>query len=100
MTQPTRHGPYLRGQIFQARFAFVRETYGSRGIEKVLAALPGDCRRRLSGVDLETWYSFSTLVSLDHAIRQALAPEDEGIYERMGYARPATAANGWASTPG
>lgn len=83
---PARHGPYLRGQIFVARFAFVREAWGARGVELVLQALPEDDRRWLSGVDLETWYPFAALGRLDRTIARVLAPGEDDIYERMGYA--------------
>jgi hypothetical protein len=76
----------VRGQILLARLEYLREFHGSEGLQRVLAALAAEDRARLTGVDREDWHPFGTLLRLDKAIADVLAPGDAGIYERLGEA--------------
>lgn len=76
----------MRGQIFQARFAWLKANHGPAGIEAALSALSEDERRQLRGLERERWYSFATLLRLDRAIAERLAPGDPHIFERLGEA--------------
>lgn len=78
--------PHILGQIFQARFAWLKAAHGTPSIERVLASLTGADRERLRGVDREAWYPFATLLALDRAIARELGPGDEAIYEKLGEA--------------
>jgi uncharacterized protein (TIGR02265 family) len=85
MTDPPA-GPHIKGQLFQARFAWLKETHGSQSIERVLQALSEDDRKRLRGIERETWYPFATFIRFDEAIARLLEPDDDLIYEHLGVA--------------
>lgn len=76
--------PCLKGRFFQVRFEYVREYYGYDALAGVLAALPDDERRLLAGLDGDAWYPFRSLNVLDRCIARCLAPDDPGLYERLG----------------
>lgn len=76
--------PSLKGRFFQARFEYIREYYGYDALAGVLAALPETERLRLEGLDRDAWYPFRSLNVLDRCIAQCLAPDDPGLYERLG----------------
>ena len=82
-------GPHLRGQIFLARFDYLRRHHGAAMVETVLLALEEADRAALRGVEGEGWYPFGALVRLDRAIAQLTAPGDPAIYERLGRASAA-----------
>ncbi|PYQ54680.1 MAG: hypothetical protein DMF78_04980 [Acidobacteria bacterium] len=79
-------GPHLRGQLFQARFEYLRREHGPAMVRTVLEALEEPDRAALSGLEREGWYPLGTLLRLDRAIARLTAPEDDGIYERLGRA--------------
>jgi uncharacterized protein (TIGR02265 family) len=79
-------GPHVRGQLFQARFEYLRREHGAAMIGTVLEALEEADRAAIKGLEREGWYPFRTLVRLDRAIARLTAPADEGIYERLGSA--------------
>ncbi len=86
--RPSRggEGARLRGQIFQARLEYLRDAHGTAGLQSVLAVLGEDDLRLLKALDRDGWYPFGLLARLDAAIAQRLAPDDQGIYERLGAA--------------
>jgi len=77
-------GPSLKGRFFQVRFEYVREYYGYDALAKVMAALPAGERRLLEGLDRDAWYPFRSLNALDRCIARSLAPDDPGLFERLG----------------
>jgi len=78
--------PRIRGQIFQARLAYLRERYGPQGTAAVRAALPEEERKILESVHRQGWYPLRTLLALDRVIGASLAPDDPDIYEHLGAA--------------
>jgi V4R domain len=77
-------GPSLKGRFFQVRFEYVREYYGYDALAQVMAALPAEERRLLQGLDRDAWYPFRSLNVLDRCIASQLAPDDPGLFERLG----------------
>lgn len=85
MSEPPSHvGPLLKGRFFQVRFEYVREYYGYDELAQVMAALPEEERRLLAGLDRDAWYPFRSLNVLDRCIARSLAPDDPGLFERLG----------------
>jgi hypothetical protein len=85
MTDPSQlAGPHLTGQIFLSRMEYIRQFYGPASVRSVLEALSESDRMLLRAVHDQGWYPFGTLVRLDHAIAQILAPDDAEIFERLG----------------
>lgn len=78
--------PRLKGQLLQSRFEYVRGQHGPRALQRVLQALPAAERERLRDLSREAWYPFRTLVLLDRAIADTLAPGDDGIFVELGRA--------------
>jgi len=78
--------PQVRGELFLARFAFVRETYGPDALAGLLIALGETDRRELETVAERQWYAFGLLNRLDRAIAERLAGNDAVVYERLGAA--------------
>lgn len=76
----------LRGQLFLARFTYLKDTFGVPAIERALTALGEEDRRLLRGVERDLWYPFLTFVRLDEAIAAVIAPHDPDLYERLGAA--------------
>lgn len=77
-------GPCLKGHFFHVRFEYVREYYGYEALAGVMDALPPEERERLSGLDRDAWYPFRSLNTLDRCIARQLAPDDPGLFERLG----------------
>src|SRR5689334_20383823 len=77
-------GPHLKGQLFLARFEYLRQHHGPASIETVLRSLPKGTCDLLRGVDRERWYPFSALSLLDTAIAQLEAPLGEDTFDRLG----------------
>jgi len=78
--------PQVRGELFLARFSFVRDTYGTAGLAGLLGALKESDRRELETVVERQWYTFGLLNRLDRAIAERLAGNDAAVYERLGAA--------------
>jgi hypothetical protein len=78
--------PQVRGELFLARFSYVRDTYGPAALHDLLAALNETDRRELETVAERQWYAFALLNRLDRAIAERLAGSDAGVYERLGAA--------------
>jgi hypothetical protein len=78
--------PGVSGELFQVRFAYVREHYGSEALAALLAGLPAADREQLEGVAGRRWTSFGLLNRLDRAIAERLAGNDAGVFERLGAA--------------
>lgn len=78
--------PLLTGQMFVARFEYLKQLHGPESIDRVLGALSAEDRERLRGLDREGWYPFGTLVRFDKAVARVLAPDDPEIFERLGAA--------------
>jgi hypothetical protein len=79
-----RPGPHLKGRFFQVRLDYVREYYGYDALAQVMAALPEPERARLEALDKDNWYPFRSLNALDRLIASLLAPNDPGLFERLG----------------
>jgi hypothetical protein len=77
-------GPCLKGHFFHVRFEYVREYYGYDALAAVMAALPPEERERFEGLDRDAWYPFRSLNALDRCIARQLAPDDPGLFERLG----------------
>jgi hypothetical protein len=76
--------PSLKGHFFQVRIEYVREHYGYEALAQVMEALPEEERRLLEGLDGDGWYPFRSLNALDRCIARRLAPDDPGLFERLG----------------
>jgi uncharacterized protein (TIGR02265 family) len=81
---PKPLGPCLKGHFFHVRFEYVREYYGYDALAAVMQALPTEDRETLEGLDREAWYPFRSLNALDRCIASQLAPDDPGLFERLG----------------
>jgi hypothetical protein len=79
-----RPGPHLKGRFFQVRLDYVREYYGYEALAELMAALPGRERVLLEALDKDNWYPFRSLNALDRLIAEMLAPNDPGLFERLG----------------
>ena len=76
----------IKGQLFEARLAWLREKHGADAVERVLDALPEEDRAVLRGVSREAWYPFGVLIRLDGVIASVLEPDNAAIYEELGMA--------------
>ena len=79
-----RPGPHLKGGFFLVRFDYVREYYGYEALAELMAALPERERVLLEPLDKDNWYPFRSLNALDRLIAELLAPNDPGLFERLG----------------
>ena len=79
-----RPGPHLKGRFFQVRLDYVREYYGYEALAELMAALPERERAQLESLDKDNWYPFRSLNALDRLIAELLAPNDPGLFERLG----------------
>lgn len=79
-----RPGPHLKGGFFLVRFDYVREYYGYEALAELMAALPERERVLLEALDKDNWYPFRSLNALDRLIAEMLAPNDPGLFERLG----------------
>src|SRR5687767_7487272 len=79
-------GPHLTGQLILSRVDYLRRTHGPEAVQEVFQSMEEADRRQLQGVDRGSWYSFGLLVRLDRAIARRTAPDDDGIFERIGEA--------------
>lgn len=75
---------HLKGRSFQVRLEYVREHWGEGGLQALLASLPEWERAPLEALDPNGWYPFRSLNALDRQIARTLAPEDPGLFERLG----------------
>jgi hypothetical protein len=76
----------VQGSVLLSRVAFVRNSGGDDAVGRVLARLPADDRRVLSGVMLpHDWYPFAVNVHLDLAIAQEMKRGDS-IFKELGVA--------------
>ena len=75
---------HLKGRFFQVRLEYVREYYGYEALAELLAALPERERAQLESLHKDNWYPFRDLNALDRLISERLAPNDPGLYERLG----------------
>lgn len=79
-------GPHLTGQMFVARFEYLKQFHGPETIDRVLGELPPEDRERLRGLERDGWYPFGTLVRFDKTVARLLAPDDPEIFEQLGAA--------------
>jgi hypothetical protein len=79
-----RPEPHLKGRFFQVRFEYVREYYGYEALAELLAALPERERGQMQALHRDQWYPFRSLNALDRLIAARLAPNDPGLFERLG----------------
>jgi hypothetical protein len=79
--------PLVRGQLFLARFAWLKDSHGSEALRRVLSELADDEQRSIQSVEKSGWYPWLTFVHLDEAIaRLFAAPGDPSIYQLLGAA--------------
>ncbi len=76
----------VKGNILKARLAFVKDSFGDAGLEKVLACLPDEDRRVLKTVANVAWYDFDLGARLDNAIVNGVAGGDKRVFDEMGRA--------------
>ncbi len=76
----------IRGQLFLARFEWIRNEHGAASVARVLGELSPADRDSLQGVERQGWYRWATLIQLDRAISRLLAPGDPLLFERLGAA--------------
>jgi len=75
----------IKGNIIAARREFVKEHFGDRGWEQVLAALPPQDQQALRGTILPTqWFPFETGDRLDRAIVNVLGRGKAQVFEDLG----------------
>ena len=94
-SSPRDHAtPLVRGQLFLARFIWLRAHHGEESVDAVLSQLTAAEREPLRGVDRQGWYAWASFVHLDQAIARLFAPHDPLIFERLG-AASATQRTEW-----
>lgn len=72
----------VKGAIIQSRLAFIEARLGKEGLRRVLARLPADDRKVLSGVVLPmAWYAFAVNERLDQAIGAEIGRGDATFRE-------------------
>ena len=77
----------IKGNVLQARIAYIKEHYGDSGVEKVLEVLRPNEQKVLRGVISSLgWYPFEMGDRLDRAIVKVLGGGDMRIFEEMGAA--------------
>jgi len=77
----------IKGSILESRLQFVRDRFGPKAVEDVIAALPkteqSTLRDPLNGAG---WYRFEIGQHLDDAIVQVIGRGDARLFEEMGAA--------------
>lgn len=75
----------VKGNVIAARRDFVKEHFGEKGWNDVLAALPEGDRQPLQGTILPTvWFPFETGDRLDKAIVAVLGNGEDAVFEELG----------------
>ena len=77
----------IKGSILESRLQFVKERFGERAVNDVLAALPAVDQATLrKPLNPAGWYNFQTGKHLDDAIVQVIGKGDAHLFEEMGAA--------------
>lgn len=78
-------GGRLKGGMFRSHMAWLKENATPAQRDEVLARLPEETRRQLSGLILvSTWFPFEALVELDRAIMDVCGGGRLEIVEQLG----------------
>jgi len=85
---PVATGKGIKGSVLLARLKYVRETGGEPSLQAILARLPPEDAKALTGWILQvSWYPLDLYLRLDDAIASVLSPNDrERIFLAMGRA--------------
>lgn len=86
MAKPAGSG--IKGNVVLARLKYVRETGGDQALQAILARLPPEDRKVLSGWILPiSWYPLDVYLRLDDAIASVMSPHDRpSLFLAMGRA--------------
>ena len=76
----------IKGSVVKSRLAFVEEHWGKEGVERVLATLSEDDRKRLATILTIRWYRLDLGTRLDDAIVKVLGGGKAEFFERLGAA--------------
>jgi uncharacterized protein (TIGR02265 family) len=76
----------VKGSVLKSRLAFVEQTAGPEGVERVLATLAPDDRRAMRDLVPVQWCPFDLGQRLDAAIVAVLAQGNPQFFERLGAA--------------
>ena len=77
----------IKGAILKTRLQFVKDRFGAKAVEDVLATLPGSAQAILrEPLDSSGWYNFQTGRHLDDAIVSVIGRGDAALFEDLGAA--------------
>lgn len=76
----------IKGSVLKARLSFVQELVPQGGLERVLARLPAEDQKLLTGLLATKWYPFDLGKRLDDAIVKELGGGRYDFFERIGEA--------------
>jgi hypothetical protein len=76
----------IKGAVLKSRLAFVQESFGKDGLQRVLAGLPEGDQRILKMLFTSNWYPFELGKALDDAIVRVLGGGKPEFFERLGAA--------------
>src|SRR6185503_10553430 len=77
----------IKGAILESRLQFVKDRFGERAVNDVLAALPAADQATLrKPLNPAGWYHFQTGQHLDDAIVKVIGKGDAHLFEEMGAA--------------
>lgn len=77
----------VKGLTLRSRVAFVKHTYGSEGMTRLVPNLKGLARELMASpttINSSGWYDFDVQLEIDRAICKVLAKGDASIYLAMG----------------
>lgn len=76
----------IKGSVLKARLNFVQDAAPQGGLARVLARLPADDQKQLSGLLATKWYAFDLGKRLDDAIVKELGGGRYDFFEKLGEA--------------
>ena len=76
----------IKGAVLKTRLAFVQDTFGKEGLQRVLAAMADGDQRTLRMLFTSNWYPFDLGKTLDDTIVRVLGGGRPEFFERLGAA--------------
>ena len=76
----------IKGAVLKSRLAFVQDTFGKEGLQRVFGALSDGDQRTLKMLFTSNWYPFSLGKTLDDTIVRVLGGGRPEFFERLGAA--------------
>src|SRR6476646_5568059 len=74
----------IKGAVLKSRLAFVQETFGQDGLQRVLAAMAEGDQRTLKMLFTSNWYPFDLGRTLDDTIVRVFGGGRTEFFERLG----------------